>query len=574
MNGNNATNFGSGSSAVFNDENIYINIANALISGNGTASASFAAIATGSTLADQVTSIYRAFVPASLQTDAGLAFLIRPAGLAFYQQVAAERGITSANGAATVAFASLLKIAVTEDYTGIGDGVNDLINSINDGSSTLPETSATFIPIETVDGTNHDADDGGTLGIAFTTGADNLTGTAGNDVYTAILGPGATLNSTDTLNAGEGTDSLTVTAGAGTATLTTPTFTGLETLSFVGAGSVNVGLGKSTGLTEVHDKTTGDLTLTDVTSSTMIVADAGNLGSATITMAAGQTTLNMKLAGNGVDGAAGFNGLTVNSTAPVTINVDSTGANAINQLGTVTAPSGSTINISGAATIADNVSMTMVTQATVDASGLSAGLLYTGSANADKVTGGTQSNFIATGKGVDEIIITPSGTASDKISFEGIKTETDFNLVRGFTSGAQGDVISILASDTTAGTLAANPPVVQTVASKAAFTSFDTTTNDILELEFAFDSSGGAVSGLLSAIGTTGGLGGDGIAGRAGGSGYIVAYSTAGEALLFYAEDTIASASPVFGNSEIQFVGLLTDVATGSLTSANFDLSL
>ena len=207
----------------------------------------------------------------------------------------------------------------------------------------------------------------------------------------------------------------------------------------------------------------------------------------------------------------------------------------------------------------------------VDASALNAGLLYTGNNSNNTVIGGKGANFIDTRKGVDDITITSSSSVADKISFEGVLTSADFNTVRGFVSGGGGDVISINASDTSAGTSASNPPVIQTVASAAAFTSFDTSTNDILELEFAIDSSGGAVNALLAAIGTNT-LGGDGVRGTSGGSGYIVAYSTAGEALLFYVNDTIATATPVFQSSEIEFVGILTDVSMGSMTSANFDL--
>ncbi len=54
--------------------------------------------------------------------------------------------------------ASLLKVAV-DGKNGIGNPISDLIASIADGSSGLPATSTSVLPIETVDGTKFDADD-------------------------------------------------------------------------------------------------------------------------------------------------------------------------------------------------------------------------------------------------------------------------------------------------------------------------------------------------------------------------------------------------------------------------------
>ncbi len=110
------------------------------------------------TLAEKITSLYKAIIPTAKQSADGLAFLTRPDGLKFYQDVAKERGITAENGPAVVALASLLKVAV-DGKNGIGNPVSDLIASIADGSSGLPATSTSVLPIETVDGTKFDADD-------------------------------------------------------------------------------------------------------------------------------------------------------------------------------------------------------------------------------------------------------------------------------------------------------------------------------------------------------------------------------------------------------------------------------
>ncbi len=156
--GNLSTNFGAGAGPVFNDENIFINVANSLVQGNPIASAQFNSLASGATLAQQVASLYAKIIPLAKQTPDGLAYLTRPDGLKFYQDVAKERGITAENGPAVVAMASLLKVAV-DGKNGIGNPISDLIASIADGSSELPATSQSVLPIETIDGTKFDADD-------------------------------------------------------------------------------------------------------------------------------------------------------------------------------------------------------------------------------------------------------------------------------------------------------------------------------------------------------------------------------------------------------------------------------
>ncbi len=156
--GNLSTNFGAGPGPVFNDENIFINVTNSLVQGNPTATAAFNTLAAGATLAEKITSLYTKIIPASKQSAEGIAFITRPDGLKFYQDVARERGITAENGPAVTALASLLKIAV-DGKSGIGNPVSDLIAMIADGSAGLPAASQVVLPIETIDGTTFDADD-------------------------------------------------------------------------------------------------------------------------------------------------------------------------------------------------------------------------------------------------------------------------------------------------------------------------------------------------------------------------------------------------------------------------------
>ena len=157
-----STNFGAGAGPVFNQENIFINLINNLVQGNTDARAKFNELATGADLAAKVTTLYKTIVPPSKQSDDGLAFITRPEGLAFYQNVAAERGVAGTDGAAIVALASILNIAVTNDF-GIGNAVNDLIKVVAAGSSAVPLSGNVLTDIEIADGVAFDGDDASAL---------------------------------------------------------------------------------------------------------------------------------------------------------------------------------------------------------------------------------------------------------------------------------------------------------------------------------------------------------------------------------------------------------------------------
>ena len=212
-----ATNYGSNNPDVeFNQENIFINVANALVQGNPDAAANFAALTAGAaTLSDKVAALYNALVPVGAQGEGGLAFVTRPEALAFYAQVAAERGVAGPDGAAIIALASILNIAYENDVSGIGDATNDLIAAILNGSAQLPATGNTLTPIEDADGSDFDGDDNADGAVISLTdridapGIDesqpgsgrDTTGTGFNDTYIAT---GTTLNPGDAIDAGGG----------------------------------------------------------------------------------------------------------------------------------------------------------------------------------------------------------------------------------------------------------------------------------------------------------------------------------------------------------------------------------
>jgi len=195
-----ATNFGSNNPNItFNQENIFINLTNALVQGNPAAKTAFQELTAGAaTLGDKLGAIYDAYVPSDEQSAEGRAFFTRAEAQAFYTNVAAERGVAGVDGAAIVGLASLLKILVTEDKA-LGDDVNDLMAAIGDGSAVLPTNGAVFTPIETADGTHFDADDKDLtpVGVTLTEGVDIVSG----NIFNAPRGftPGGT-DQVNTLN--------------------------------------------------------------------------------------------------------------------------------------------------------------------------------------------------------------------------------------------------------------------------------------------------------------------------------------------------------------------------------------
>lgn len=135
---------------------------NALYQGNAPAKSAFDSIAQGATLAQKLASVYNSVIPVALQTAEGLASLSSQAN--FYSTRATELGISGDSGTALVAYASLIKIAVDNDYGGIGDGINDLRQAVLDGSAALPEGGNLLTSMETADGIGFDGDDASTGG--------------------------------------------------------------------------------------------------------------------------------------------------------------------------------------------------------------------------------------------------------------------------------------------------------------------------------------------------------------------------------------------------------------------------
>ncbi|BAT60608.1 hypothetical protein GJW-30_1_03156 [Variibacter gotjawalensis] len=158
INNNNTTNFGAGGSTVFNDENVYINSFAALYRFNADARAVFDALVLDrDAIQEKFALVYDSMVPLTEQTSAGRAYFVSQAN--FYNLRAAELGVGGVNGGAIVGAASLAKIIVDGDKSGLGNSINDLVSALNNGTAVVPQSGPSFSNIEVADGGSFDGDD-------------------------------------------------------------------------------------------------------------------------------------------------------------------------------------------------------------------------------------------------------------------------------------------------------------------------------------------------------------------------------------------------------------------------------
>ena len=282
-----------------------------------------------------------------------------------------------------------------------------VVTSATDTLTELPEnysvravigtTTVATVTTSLLDGTGTPVVSSFTL----TTGVDSLVGTTGDDIFNAILGTGATLNSFDNLNAGAGIDTLNIAdnsaaafampasttlsgfenvilsrsgTGAADVTVTNSTFgSGIQTFSVVNAGAntagaVSVTLASTNNVSAVATGTAfTTLTVVD-TDATSTTTQGNTLATVTATKATGAvqingngvTTVNLNTIGTltTITSAAGIRALTVNATGTGAIagltDAQATTAT-LNQagnqaFGALTVAKATTINVNATAT--------------------------------------------------------------------------------------------------------------------------------------------------------------------------------------------------------------------------------
>ena len=113
----------------------------------------------------------------------------------------------------------------------------------------------------------------------LTTGVDNITGTSGTDTFTALLGPGATLNAFDSVNGGEGTDTLNISANAATNFTLPPsgTLSGMEIVNVTQLANGGAGTGVLTVTNTSFGTGVQKFTYTDASAATDMTAAAVNI---------------------------------------------------------------------------------------------------------------------------------------------------------------------------------------------------------------------------------------------------------------------------------------------------------
>lgn len=269
----------------------------------------------------------------------------------------------------------------------------------------------------------------------------------------------------------------------------------------------------------------GTLTLAATTFETVVV-DTTQTG--TITLNAGNTTLNASVAGTFVLGGAAstFNG---SGTAAQTV----TGGNFAN-----------TFALTG-----------------------SGATVITGGTVVDTLNAGTSTSAVTfTGGAGQDVVNLSTGVSADVVSFAGagvgVVAAADRDVINNFS--VTNDKLGLDANQTTAGTAAGATPVVQVVGTAGAFTALNTA--DVTSLSFEM---GGATAVLANVLDGSALIANTGvITVVANDVGYLVAYD-AGNAYIYSYTDT---GNTSLAAGEIALIGTVNGVGVGGLGAANFSL--
>lgn len=483
------------------------------------------------------------------------------AGTSDVQKLALDSAIAGAvivNGVETVAITS----TGTNTLNALTGGGSSVMSKVTiEGAGTTAIASALDASVKVVDGSAATGAITVTLGNADTT----VTGGSGDDTFNF----GATFNSKDVVNGGSGTDTVSLDGGVYTAATNDVlkglnALTSIETLKFGGAGPVELTHATFTnaGVTKVIiDTANGPDVLSDTNASTVYAFGTNNGGAATFALKGGNTVLNLALEGTkAFDASVGA----LDTGAALTVNVVNTSqpltaVGGANDIGNVTNAANATFHVSGTG---DLEIAGFSAAVNVQAADLAGNLTVTGSAFDDIIAGSTGKNFITGGNGVDTISLAASSDKVDTINLAGILAEANRDVVNGFVSGTGGDLIQLNDADTTH--VGLGNAAIQEVNSNTGTINFLTAANDAVELTFAIAGNGLAGSNdgtaLLAAVGTIN------VAANTD-TGYLIAYQ-GGNAYVYYAD--AAAGNTVLDAAEIHLVGVLNNVAAGSLGASNF----
>jgi len=299
----------------------------------------------------------------------------------------------------------------------------------------------------------------------LTTGADNFTGTSGNDTINAFIGAAnSTLTGADIIDGGAGTDTLNLNTD-NTGTLSAASITNVEIFKIrdVGAAATYNFATVSGENSVINNISTSAVTLSAMAAGTALTIKGDGTttnGATTFTMAAATDAVNLT-----IDGGVTAGAITRNATGAATVTVNSTGAaNTIGvlDLDTATAVKGLTINaatnltgslaadyaasssltVTGAATKVDLSGAALSANITkVDASGMTAGGVLVAVDQTDTTVdtqfiGGAGNDTLDIGKVVyNSTTLTAAGgngTDTLKMSDQAALTSTTAKYISGF----------------------------------------------------------------------------------------------------------------------------------------------
>lgn len=357
--------------AKFGLEDRYINFAlNLGVLGEG--ASHFSAVYGGLTFDAFVSAAYQAIIGSSYAIAAG----INPAAAiaditgrkANFEAIARQAGVIGATSTAAevdiavkaALIGYLMGEGVKADVGLYAAGANNFIHALVAGNAQYGvDLTTVYSPLGGGMGNNHvpppppPPPEEESQSYSLTTAADTFTGRGADDTFTAYIsvsGPNSTLNATDVLKGGGGTDTLVLTVdGAGAGAFPAATITGIEVFRINetgGTGGVYDFAAVSAETSVVNNMSTDAVTFNNIGAgaSLSIVGDgAVTNGATTFTMAAATDAVTLNLQG-GLKGGAN---ITRNQTGAATVVINSTGgANAVGviDLDTATALSGLTIN--------------------------------------------------------------------------------------------------------------------------------------------------------------------------------------------------------------------------------------
>jgi Ca2+-binding RTX toxin-like protein len=183
--------------------------------------------------------------------------------------------------------------------------------------------------------------------LIFTTGADTLTGTSGDDVFTATLGTGATLTNSDAVDGAAGTDQLNLAVtGGSAASFPTATLANIENfyindVNSGGASTYNFANTIVTGEAQVwSDRSTQAVTFNNLGTGTVVGLNGDGsiaLGAVAFSMVSATDPVSIAIA-NGVTNAPT---ITNSGANPTTASIASTGA--ANKVGVVDLGTGANV---------------------------------------------------------------------------------------------------------------------------------------------------------------------------------------------------------------------------------------